>query len=145
MRKSLCVKTTNLYQPRDLRTIKHFGCLEITNYSLKCCKRNLSINKSRFHYGWNLPGLVLGSRKRLDSKRPRFTSLDLFSRLLEAIRITQIKADTSAPMIKYTVIKIPIILCALLFVFAVRCMNKGKPGKKTFSNQCQYHTCCNEK
>jgi hypothetical protein len=61
-------------------------------------------------YGWKRLGFVLGSRKRLDSERPRFTFLALFSRLLEAISITQIKADANAPMTKYAIIKIAAIV-----------------------------------
>jgi hypothetical protein len=58
----------------------------------------------------DLLGLVLGSPNGLDFKRSRFTFLALFSRLLEAISMIQIKADINAPMPKYAAIKIPAII-----------------------------------
>jgi hypothetical protein len=83
-------------------------------------KKAISMKKNRFHYDWNLLGLVLGSRKRLYSKRPTFIFFALFSRLLEAMSITQIRADANAPTTKYAVIKISAIVILAPFAFTVR-------------------------
>ena len=66
--------------------------------------------------------LALGSWKSLDSTHPRSIFLVWLWRLLEAMSIIQIKADTNAPITKYAVIKIVIIVTNSPFALTVRCL-----------------------
>lgn len=120
------------------KLISQGGPGDITMWWIQtAAKKAVKVNRSQInlsHYDWNLLGLVLVSRKSLDSKRPRFTFLASFSRLLEAISIAQIKADTNAPIIKYATIKIPAMVMYTPFVFAVHNMNKIEAGKNIFQS-----------
>jgi hypothetical protein len=98
-------------------------------------------NQYTGHYERKLFGSWLGSRKRLVSKRSCLTFLALGSRLLEAINITQIKADTNAPTIKYAAIKIPAIVTSNP-LYVCYSLHQGEPSRKTYSIiQYQYRTC----
>jgi hypothetical protein len=107
---------------------------------LQVKKKNIA-EKSSFHYEWKLPGFVWDSRKRLDSKRSRFTFLTRLSRRLEAIKAAQIKPKAKAPTTKYVAIKIVII-----FARAPNCVCCSRYGsertrRQALRNPCHYHTC----